>query len=59
MCGLPVPDEQRPDTGAPPEVIIPHGSTVIRSNDHVVIFLPRRRQVREVEKLFRVSATFF
>jgi trk system potassium uptake protein TrkA len=25
----------------------------------VVIFVPRKRQVRDVEKLFRVSATFF
>ena len=59
MRGLPAPDEETPATGAPPEVIIPHGDTVIRSNDHVVIFLPRRRQVHDVEKLFRVSATFF
>ena len=50
-------DAGRP--GAPPEVIIPRGDTVIESNDHVVIFLPRKRQVRDVEKLFRVSATFF
>jgi len=44
---------------APPQVIIPRGNTVIESDDHVVIFIPRKRQVREVEKLFRVSATFF
>jgi trk system potassium uptake protein TrkA len=42
-----------------PQVIIPNGDTVIESNDHVVIFLPRKRLVRDVEKLFRVSATFF
>ena len=59
MRGLPAPDEEAAPTGEPPEVIIPHGNTVIRSNDHVVVFLPRRRQVRDVEKLFRVSATFF
>lgn len=40
-------------------VIIPHHDTVIHSNDHVVVFLPRKRMVREVEKLFQVSATFF
>ena len=40
-------------------MIIPRGDTVIQRNDHVVIFLPRKRLVREVEKLFRVSATFF
>lgn len=42
-----------------PEVIIPRSSTVIESNDHVVFFLPNKRLVRDVEKLFRVSATFF
>jgi len=42
-----------------PEVIVPSDGTVIESGDHVVIFLPRKRLVREVEKLFRVSATFF
>ena len=43
----------------PPEVIIPRSHTVIESNDHVVFFLPHKRLVREVEKLFRPSATFF
>ncbi|MBP8840447.1 MAG: Trk system potassium transporter TrkA [Giesbergeria sp.] len=43
----------------PPEVIIPHSYTVIESNDHVVFFLPNKRLVSDVEKLFRVSATFF
>ncbi|MDH4425697.1 MAG: Trk system potassium transporter TrkA [Acidovorax sp.] len=48
------------DAVAPqPEVIIPRSSTVLESNDHVVFFLPHKRLVREVEKLFRVSATFF
>ena len=41
------------------EVIIPRSTTVLQSNDHVVFFLPHKRLVREVEKLFRVSATFF
>ena len=41
------------------EVIIPHHDTVIRSGDHVVVFLPRKRMVRQIEKLFQVSATFF
>lgn len=43
----------------PSEVIIPHSHTVIESNDHVVFFLPHKRLVPDVEKLFRVSATFF
>lgn len=40
-----------------PEVI-PRSAMVIESNDHVVFFLPNKRLVRDVEKLFRVSATF-
>ena len=43
----------------PAEVIIPRSHTVIESNDHVVFFLPHKRLVRDVEQLFRVSATFF
>ncbi len=45
--------------GADAQVIIPHHDTVIHSNDHVIVFLPRKRMVREVEKLFQVSAVFF
>jgi len=41
-----------------PEVIIPHHDTVIRSGDHVIVFVPRKRMVREIEKLFQVSAVF-
>ena len=52
-----------PDVGVaaeqPPEVIIPHSDTVIEQGDHVVFFLPHKRLVGDVEKLFRVSATFF
>ena len=44
---------------APPRSSSPHHDTVIESNDHVVIFVPRKRMVRDVEKLFQVSATFF
>jgi len=43
---------------AKPEVIIAHHDTVVQPNDHVIIFVPRKRMVREVEKLFQVSATF-
>lgn len=50
-AGLPVPTV--------PQVIIPSGETVIESNDHVVIFVPHKRLIRDVEKLFRVSAAFF
>ncbi len=43
---------------ATPRVVIPHHDTVIERNDHVIVFVPRKRQVREVEKLFQVGATF-
>jgi trk system potassium uptake protein TrkA len=43
---------------AKPQVIIAHHDTVVMPNDHVIIFVPRKRMVREVEKLFQVSATF-
>lgn len=56
--GLPE-DCSEPPSGSQPEVIIPRSHTVIESNDHVVFFLPHKRLVREVERLFRVSATFF
>lgn len=42
-----------------PEVIFPRRQTVLHSNDHVVFFLPHKRLVAEVERLFRVGATFF
>ena len=64
--GLPDPLAPPPADGegallapAEPEIIIPRSHTVIESNDHVVFFLPHKRLVREVEQLFRVSATFF
>ncbi|MDM0115539.1 Trk system potassium transporter TrkA [Variovorax sp. J22R133] len=62
MRGLPVVGEGETPPAeeiVPAQVIIPHGNTVIESNDHIVMFIPRKRQIREVEKLFRVSATFF
>ena len=61
MRGLPeIGKGAAPAGEAPPaQVIIARGDILIESNDHVVIFVPRQRQVREVEKLFRVSATFF
>ena len=43
---------------AKPRVIIAHHETVVQPHDHVIVFVPRRRMVREVEKLFQVSATF-
>ena len=45
--------------GAEARVIIPHHDTVIEADDHVVVFLPRKRMVRDVEKLFQVGAMYF
>jgi trk system potassium uptake protein TrkA len=60
--GLHRSDGSRIDRGAArearPEVIIAHHDTVVQTNDHVIVFVPRKRMVREVEKLFQVSATF-
>ena len=41
------------------EVLMPHHDLLIQDGDHVIIFIPNKRLVREVEKLFQVSATFF
>jgi trk system potassium uptake protein TrkA len=41
------------------QVIIPHHDTVIETGDHVIVFLPHKRMVREVERLFQVGATYF
>jgi trk system potassium uptake protein TrkA len=63
--GLPVPgDEDSLALGdkrgdARPEVIIAHHDTLIHTGDRVIVFMPSKKQVREVEKLFQVSATFF
>jgi len=40
------------------EVIIAHHDTVIRENDHVILFVPDKRQIAAVERLFQVSALF-
>jgi trk system potassium uptake protein TrkA len=63
--GLPVPGsddamalgDKRGDS--PAQVIITHHDTVVQTGDRVIVFMPSRKQVREVEKLFQVSATFF
>ena len=57
--GLHRPDGSEAKKGdAPSQVIIAHHDTEVLPNDHVIIFVPRKRMVREVEKLFQVSATF-
>jgi trk system potassium uptake protein TrkA len=43
---------------AKPQVIVAHHDTVVQPGDHVIVFVPRKSMVRQVEKLFQVSATF-
>jgi trk system potassium uptake protein len=45
--------------GRQSQVLMPHHDTLIEADDHIVIFIPNKRLVREVEKLFQVGATFF
>ncbi len=40
------------------EVIIAHHDTVIQDQDHVLLFVPDKRQIAAIERLFQVSATF-
>ncbi len=40
------------------QVIIAHHDTVIEADDHVILFLSDKRNVREVERLFQVGVTF-
>jgi trk system potassium uptake protein TrkA len=52
-----------PDTTIPAlvrgeEVIIAHHDTVIMENDHVILFVPDKRQIAAVERLFQVGAVF-
>lgn len=41
------------------EVLIAHDNTVIKSDDHVILFLVDKRRIRDVERLFQVGITFF
>jgi trk system potassium uptake protein len=41
------------------EVLIAHGDVVVESEDHLILFLVDKGQIREVEKLFQVGFTFF
>lgn len=40
------------------EVIIAHHDIMIQSEDHVILFVSDKQHIRQVEKLFQVSATF-
>jgi trk system potassium uptake protein len=41
------------------DVLIAHDSVVVESDDHVLLFLTDKRQVRAVENLFQVGLSFF
>jgi trk system potassium uptake protein len=56
--GLHKSDGSEAGDDAKPQVIIAHHDTLVQTNDHVIVFVPKKRMVREVEKLFQVSATF-
>jgi len=40
------------------DVIIAHHDTVIEQHDHVLLFVPDKKQIHAVERLFQVSAIF-
>ncbi|WP_430231507.1 Trk system potassium transporter TrkA [Nitrosomonas communis] len=39
-------------------VIIAHHDTVIESEDHVILFVINKKMIRQIERLFQVSASF-
>lgn len=41
------------------KVLIAHDSTVIESDDHVILFVVDKKHIRDVERLFQVGLTFF
>ncbi len=45
--------------GKDSQVLMPHHDTLIEADDHLIMFIPDKRQVRDVERLFQVGATFF
>lgn len=45
--------------GKKSEVLMPHHDTLIEANDHIILFIPNKQDVRAVEKLFQVGATFW
>jgi trk system potassium uptake protein TrkA len=57
--GLHLADGSEVEPGfAKPRVLIAHHDTTVLPHDHVIVFVPRKRLIRQVEKLFQVSATF-
>ncbi|MCK9515629.1 MAG: Trk system potassium transporter TrkA [Ottowia sp.] len=44
--------------GSDAHIVLPEDDTVIASEDHVILFVPHKRLMRDVEKLFQVQPTF-
>ncbi len=40
------------------EVLMAHHDTIIEEDDHVILFMTERKQVKKVERLFQVGVTF-
>jgi trk system potassium uptake protein TrkA len=57
--GLDRPDGTDAGGDATPRILMAHHDLVIEPLDHMIVFVPRKRLLREVEMLFQVSATFF
>ncbi|MCB8748651.1 Trk system potassium transporter TrkA [Rhodoferax sp. U2-2l] len=45
--------------GEAAQVLMPHHDLLIEPEDHVIIFVPNKRLLRAVERLFELKATFF
>ena len=41
------------------EVFVPREEVTLDSEDHVILFVTNKRSIRDIEKLFQVSAGFF
>jgi trk system potassium uptake protein TrkA len=40
------------------EVVIPHHDTIFQSDDHVILFISDKKNIRQVEQLFSVRVTY-
>lgn len=47
------------EAAAEPQIVFPSRNTVIEAGDHIIFFLPHKRLVREIERVFSVKPTFF
>jgi trk system potassium uptake protein TrkA len=41
------------------QTLMAHHDTVIQAEDHLIVFVPNKRMIRKVEKLFQVGVGFF